>query len=366
MNKKIAIFHNFMDNIGGAEIVCLTLAKELKADIYTTNINYERIKKMGFDNINIKSIGSVPHNAPLRQQMALWRFANLKLENKYDYYIIGGDWAISGAKHNKPNLWYVHSPIREIWDLCDYTKKTYLKFYLRPLYSLWAIYNRHLNRKYVNNVQTIACNSSTTQKRISKYLKRDATIIYPPIRTNDFSFIEKGNYWLSVNRLISYKRIEMQLQAFKNLPEEKLVIVGSYEKAKHFSKYANYITSQKPSNVIILNWIDRKKLIRLYSNCKGFITTSKEEDFGMNVVEAMASGKIVIAPNEGGYKETIINGKTGILIDDISAEKIISEIKQFPSKIEYNSYCTNNAKKFDEKIFLSQIKKIIELNGKKY
>ena len=88
---KIAIFHNFLDNIGGAEMVSLILARELKADIYTTNIDKEKIKKMGFSNINIFSIGKVPLNAPFRQQSALLRFRFLNLKNKYDFFIISGD-----------------------------------------------------------------------------------------------------------------------------------------------------------------------------------------------------------------------------------------------------------------------------------
>ena len=111
---KIAIFHNYMDNIGGAEKVTLTLAKELNADIFTTNINKKKIKKMGFHNLNIKSIGKIPINAPFRQQAALYKFRKLNLKNKYDFYIISGDWAMAGAVNNRPNLWYVHSPIREI------------------------------------------------------------------------------------------------------------------------------------------------------------------------------------------------------------------------------------------------------------
>ena len=93
--KKIAIFHNFMDNIGGAEIVGLTLARELKADFYTTNIDEEKIRKMGFSDIELKSIGKVPINAPFRQQAALRKFRKLNLENKYDFYIIDGDYSFS-------------------------------------------------------------------------------------------------------------------------------------------------------------------------------------------------------------------------------------------------------------------------------
>src|SRR5574344_1166340 len=114
---KIAIFHNYMDNIGGAEFVDLILARELGADIYTTNIDKEKIQKMGFKTDNIFSIGKIPINAPWRQEAAYWLFRKLDLGKKYDFYIIGGDWAMPGALHNKPNLWYVYSPKREIWDL---------------------------------------------------------------------------------------------------------------------------------------------------------------------------------------------------------------------------------------------------------
>ena len=132
---KIAIFHNFMDNIGGAERVGLTLARELKADFYSTNIDREKIKKMGFSNINFISIGKIPINAPFRQQAALRKFRKLNLGNKYDFYIIDGDWAMSGAVINKPNLWYVHSPIREIWDSYRYVRNNLVPFPLRPIFD---------------------------------------------------------------------------------------------------------------------------------------------------------------------------------------------------------------------------------------
>jgi len=357
---KIAIFHNYLDNIGGAERVGLTLAKYLNADIYSPVVNEDAIKKMGFD-IKVKKMGWIPINAPFRQQMALHRFRNLNLGKKYDYYIIDGDWAMSGSVNNKPNLWYVHSPIREIWDLYEYTRKHNVPWFARYIFDLWVFYNRYLNRKYVKHVGKLVCNSINTQNRIKKFLKRDAVVINPPIETEKFHYKKTGDYWLSVNRLITHKRVDMQMKAFSKLPDEKLIVVGCYEKSRHFQSYANYIQRIKPDNVTLLKSVSFDKLIDLYANCKGFITTSKNEDFGMTPVEAMASGKPVIAPNEGGYKETVIDGVTGKLIDDINVERLIDAIKKIGKKPQkYKDACLKQAKKFDTKEFIRKIKKQIE------
>lgn len=365
--KKIAIFHNFLDNIGGAERVGLTLARELSADVYTTNIDEDNIKKMGFSDVipRIYSIGKVPQGAPFRQQLALWKFAKLDLGKTYDVYIIDGDWAMSGALHNKPNLWYVHSPIREIWDLYRYTRQNIVPWFLRWVFDFWVLYNRRLNKKYVNEITKIACNSNNTKNRIFKFLGKNARVIYPPTETSQFKFGKSKDYWLSVNRLITHKRIDLQLKAFSKLPNEKLVIVGSYEQSRHFLKYAQYCNSIKTENVQIKSWVPQEELIDLYANCKGFITTSKDEDFGMNAVEAMASGKPVIAPNEGGYKETITDGATGILIDDINEHKLIEAIRQMGAVLKTNpehyvATCQRRAREFDTGIFIQSIKSIYE------
>jgi len=361
---KIAIFHNYMDNIGGAEMVTLALAKELKADIYSTVTDQNNIKKMGFD-IKVKTIGKIPINAPFRQQSASIRFRLFNISKQYDFFIIAGDWAISSAVKHKPNLWYVHSPIREIWDLYEYSRENIVPGKIFPtlsksFFDIWVYYNRYLNRKYVKHAKIIVSNSKNTQKRLKKYLKRDSIVINPPVYTSKFSFKKTGNYWLSVNRLIAPKRIELQMEAFRKLPKEKLIIVGSYEKAVHFERYKKYIEKIKPNNVTLHSHVNFNELTKLYANCKGFITTALDEDFGLTVVEAMASGKPVIAPNEGGYKETVINGKTGILIDNINTEKLVETIKKVgenPKK--YKNVCIKQAQKFDIKIFIKKIKKEI-------
>lgn len=357
---RIAIFHNFLDNIGGAEIVTLTLAKELNADVYTTNIDADKIKLMGFEGLRIYSIGRVPINAPLRQQSTAYLFRMLDLRGQYDFFIIAGDWAVSAAINNKPNMWYVHSPIREIWDLYGHTRQHTVPSVLRWVFDGWVMLNRRLNKSYVNHVNHLVCNSLNTRNRVKKYLNRWAVVIHPPVDTLKYDYRTNGVFWLSVNRLIGHKRIEMQIEAFRQMPQQKLVMVGSYEQSRHFKQYANHIQKMKPENVTILSWVDQSTLIDLYANCRGFITTAREEDFGMTAIEAMASGKFVIAPNEGGYKETVINNVTGRLIDGMSAEQLIAAVNDIADNaLHYRLPCLNHARQFDTRLFIKKIKDAI-------
>ncbi len=365
---KIAVFHNFLDNIGGAEIVALTLTRELSADLYTTNISAENISRMGFGDLlpRIQSIGKIPTNAPWRHQLALWKFRRLNLGKKYDFYIIAGDWAMSGAVNHKPNLWYVHSPLNELWEFKKYIRTNVLPIWKRHLYDIWVFINRIISKNYSKHVGHFVANSSNVKERLLKYYGVSAVdIIHPPIDTKKYTRGESDGYWLSVNRLITHKRVELQLEAFGVLPHEKLIIVGSYEKgARQFENYKGKLEKIRPANVTIINWADNQKLRDLYTKAKGFIATAMNEDFGMTVVEAMASGKPVIAPNEGGFKESLVDGETGKLIDDISSKKIVTAIHEINNELahdpdHYKRKTQERAALYDTEKFTSKIRNII-------
>ena len=366
---NIAVFHNFMDNIGGAEVVTLTIARAFNADIYTTNINSEHIKQMGFDDVlpRIKSIGKVPIQAPFKHQLSFLKFRRLNLSKSYDFFIISGDWAMSGAVLNKPNLWYVHSPIHEIWDYVEKIKEKYVPWWQKPMYDIWVRINRFLTLSYSRSVDQFVCNSNNTHKRIKKYYKSNAVVINPPIEIP--SDIQKEStaepYWISVNRIMVHKRVELQLEAFAKLLNEKLIIVGSYEKgARQFESYKAKLDSMKPNNVEFKYWVPKEELAELYKNAKGFITTSETEDFGMTAVEAMANGLPVIAPNEGGYNETILHNETGILIDEINSDKIVEAVTTISDRLStdptaYQEKSRNRARKYDSNRFIDDLRRLI-------
>ena len=144
------------------------------------------------------------------------------------------------------------------------------------------------------------------------------------------------------------------------MPNENLIIVGGFAKGDHASKYVSSIINDLPHNVKLLGSITEEELIELYANCKGLITTAIDEDFGMTPIEAMASGKPIIAVKEGGYLESVIDGVTGILIkpniyDIIGA---IFAINDNPTK--YREECIKQSKKFDKSIFIEKMKNFIK------
>lgn len=355
---KIAIFHDYFGAIGGGEKLVLMLAKHFNADVITTDLNLESIKKMGYPEIKIISLGETSKIPPLKQISASFLFAICDFSEQYDFFIFSGNWAHFAAKKHKPNLYYCHTPTRAFYDL--YT--TFLQrqpIYISIPFRIWVRLHRPVSEYYLSHIHKIATNSKNTSNRVKKYFKRESEVIYPPVDTSKFTCKEYGDFWLSVNRLYPEKRVEIQIDAFKQMPEEKLIIVGGYSKGDHAKSYAEDILSNLPENVKVLGEIPESELLEIYSRCRGFICTAMDEDFGMTPVEAMASGKSVIAVNEGGFKETVIDGKTGFLVN-ADSESIIKAVKSISPRPEtYREACFERAKEFDISIFVQKIKNVI-------
>jgi glycosyltransferase involved in cell wall biosynthesis len=343
---KIAIFHDYFGAIGGGERVVLMMAKFLNADIITTDT--DALSKMNPE-VPVISLGSTFKHRGFKQISACLKFYFCNFSKEYDFFIFSGNWAHYAAHRHHPNMWYCHTPVRAFYDLYQVFLSR-LDFISRQEFRIWAHYQRRFDQQSVRHVDTIVTNSNNVQKRIRHTYSRDAGVIYPPVDTSRFHCIEYGDFWLSVNRLYPEKRIELQIDAFRRIPDEKLVIVGGYAQGDHASGYTTQLYAQLPSNVTILGEVTEPHLLDLYARCKGLICTAMDEDFGLTPLEAMASGKPVIAVNEGGFRETV-TPQTGLLVG-ASQDIIIDAIKSLSGNPEsFKHACIERAKEFDLNIF---------------
>ncbi len=353
---RYLILHDYMDNIGGGERVVLTLARELGAKVATCDLNMDIVKKMGFGDIDFIDLGTTLKTPPLKQIHASLKFSRAKFPD-YDHYIFSGNWSHYASKDHRPNIWYCHTPVRAFYDLHEYYVKRF--GLIKGLaFRLWTVIHRHFDQRAVDGVQQIVANSENTKRRISKYLGRGSKVVYPPIDTKRFRTGPSGDYWLSVNRIYPEKRIELQVAAFRKMPDENLKIVGASLEGDHSSEYEKDIKNSLPDNVKMLGRVPENDLIGLYANCRGVITTAMDEDLGMTPIEAMASGKPVIATAEGGHLETVTED-TGTFIE-ATEDALVAAVKSIGPKAEgYRSNCLIQAKRFDTVTFTKLMKSII-------
>jgi len=335
--------------VGGAERFIIDITRALDATIVTPGSLKNIDKTYDFHDVNIRFLNVKLPCEPLKQIKGMHLFSKLKLD--FDFYIATDDMSMHYLSDKAPHLYYVFTPRRAFYDMY-YDVMSTKQGIISIVYSLGIWLFRRHDRQYVNkNIKNIACISNNVRNRIRKTYLRDAKVIYPCIDVSKYEHKPHKGYWLSVNRVDKWKRVDLQVEAFRQMPDMKLIIVGTVYDSMQ------YIVDNAPGNVSFVGNVSERKLIKLYSECRGLITTAVDEDFGITPLEAMASGKPVIATKEGGYLETVIDGHTGILVSPCVDEIInaVSEISQSPDK--YKDACIIQANKFDYSIFKSNIKK---------
>jgi glycosyltransferase involved in cell wall biosynthesis len=258
-----------------------------------------------------------------------------------DVQVITDDIALWRADLSKPHLYYLTTPRRSLYDMRQHASP-----WLKPIIPLLINRDRAMMRK----VKNIACISNTVRERVKKYYCRNPDVIYPCVHCEDYEWQESSGYWLSVQRVDKWKRVEMQLEAFRQMPDKQLVITGPV-----YLKYAHLI-EEAPPNVTFCGKVTETHLRTLYSMCEGVLCTSINEDFGIVPLEAMASGKPVVAVDEGGYRETVVDMITGCLVDAYVPD-IIEGIEDCPN---YPEMCIEQANMFDYQVFKSTLRERIQ------
>ena len=356
---KIAVVTDFLIDRGGAEREILIIAKKLKADVITTQFIPKKTYKE-FSSLNVIAFPLKTYPIQLLMQSeAVRKFMSVNL-SKYDIVISMGDWARFVALNKTlkgKHVLITISPPRMFSDLKSSIEEQ-LNFIQCLVFRTWSHFAAKNDRKVIAKIDHIIVQSMEAKHRVESYYRKEVyfDILYPPTEVEKFKSGKSNGYFLSVQRIMPAKRVELQIEAFNKMPDKKLVVVGSVLDSK--LSYLKELKSMANKNITFRINVKDKELIDLYSHAEAVIQTSVKEDFGLIPVEAMASGKPCIAVNEGGFKETI-DKKTGILIDEPYAENLINTVRIFKKFKFKKKDLISRSKQFSSDIFIRKLKKII-------
>ncbi len=359
-SMRLAIFYDYLDTIGGAERLVLTVARRFQADLITTSFDPDLPARAGFGPVHVISLGDLPRGPPFKQIDASWKFARARFPG-YTHYFLSGNWAHFAARRHRPNLYYCHTPTRIFYDQRE-TTRARLPIGQRAVADAWTALHGRWDRRAVRSCDRIVVNSENVKARVRRYYGRDAEVIYPPVDTSLFRFEGIGDSWLSVNRLYPHKRIDLQLEIFRRLPRERLTIAGGFSKGDRAERYVASLNP--PPNVTMVGEVADTTLRDLYARCRGLISTGADEDLGMTPLEGMASGKCVLATDEGGHRETIVDGKTGFLLPP-TADAFASRLASLDDATlqSMRSACIDRARQFDVAVFLRKVETALDQGG---
>jgi len=390
---RIALVHDYLAEYGGAERVVEAMHEIWPdAPVYTAFVDWKKLGKhadrfkswdirpswvQGFWLIQ-KLISPLRFLAPL-----IWQSFDL---SGYDVVLTSSGWFIPrGVKAGRRNpkgdalkatplrglpmqICYIHHPPRNLYGYA--TGSNLQKYWPVRLYTTFInFFLRNYDFQTAQRVDWFIANSKETARRVEKFYRRESIVIYPPIETMGkeqktksktkklspaLCHLSPKSYYLSVGRLSWAKRVDLIIEACNRLKLPlKIVGVGNEEEA--LKKIAG-------GTVEFLGSVSDEELATLYSNAKALIFTALDEDFGMVPVEAMAYGTPVIGLNQGGVKETVLNGKTGVLFKEPTVESLISAIRRFEKlskEKDWTKECKKQAEKFSVNVFKRKLSAFI-------
>ncbi len=367
---KVALVHDYIKEYGGAERVLEALHEIWpEAPVYTTVYLPEYLgpHKNRFKDWNIvtSKLQNIPYIHKLISPIRIltpWVFENLDF-SEFDVIIVSATGAyFPNLIVRKPwttHITYCHTPPRYLYGYP--TARDWQKHTIGRIIA--GIMNHSLRQTDFISYQRpdyIIANSIEVKRRIQKFYRREATVIYPPVDTSQKPKaksqkpkLKARNYYLAGGRLARAKRIDLAIEACNRL-KLPLKVFG-----KSFADYEEELKRIAGPTIEFLGEVGDEELVKLYIEAKALINPSEFEDFGIMPVEAQSYGIPVIGLNQGGMKETIIDGKTGVLFDKPTVESLMQAVKSFGKLRIDKEDCIENAKRFNKERFKAEIKDFV-------
>lgn len=356
---KIALVHDYLVQYGGAERVLENFCEMFPDAPIFTLVYDEKLTRGAFRKRKIRTsflqkipFASSHHRAfPLLMPIAIesldLRGYDLVLSDSASY----AKGALTGA--DALHITYCHTPMRYAWDDCHrHMREFEYSRAARKLMPFGMSYLRLWDRISADRPDIYIANSEFVAGRIRKYYGRTAEVIHPPVDIDNFHIADGcGDYFLAVGRALPYKRFDILIEAFNHLGY-KLKIIGKGPEIDNLRKSAK-------SNIEFLGYLSDEEASGYYARSKALIFPS-EEDFGITPLEAMASGRPVIAYRGGGALETVVEGKTGVFFSAQSPQGIIEAVKDFHPEDFDRREIRKHAERFDRSIFQRKMLRMIK------
>jgi len=365
---KTAIVCDWLVTPGGAEKVLSQLLHCYPAADLFAVVDFVTPEKREFlhgKSVKTTFIQSLPFaNTRYRHYLPFMPLAIEQLDMSAYDLVISSSHAVAKGVITGPNqlhISYVHSPMRYAWDLQhQYLRETGLHKKLSGWLARYYLHKLRLwDARTAAGVDHFIANSQFIARRIEKTYRREASVIYPCIDSSRFTAgHEKESFYLTASRLVPYKRMDLIVDAFRAMPEKKLVVIGD---GPEFSK----IKKKAGSNVELLGYQPDEVLISYLQKARAFIFAA-EEDFGLMPVEAQACGTPVIAYGKGGALETVKDlshsKATGLFFSEQSTEEIVKAVNFFEANANHFrvEHCVENAQRFSPQAFQTAFKKFVD------
>jgi glycosyltransferase involved in cell wall biosynthesis len=354
--EPTALVHDFLLDVRGAERVFAALCEMYPhADVFTAVYDERGTEgRFAHRNINTSFLQRLrPTARSFRALLPFYPYATEALDLRGYRLVISSSsaWAHGVlVDDDAVHICYCHNPFRYAWNARDATLNGY-----NPMTSaaLGMILQRWRQWDWIaaQRVDRYIANSLTTQRRIDRYYNRDSTVVYPPVEMTRFAPGSVGDYYLVLSELMAHKRISLAVEAFNRL-RWPLVVVGNGPDARRLHRLAG-------PTVRFEGRVSDERAADLLAGARALVVTATEE-FGIAAVEAQAAGRPVVALADGGVRETVQDGLTGVFYDRPDPLALIAALTSFDPMSVDRAVCVENAARFDVAHFRHGVRAIVD------
>ncbi len=352
------ILHDLFTIKGGGERLVMTLCQALQADLVIGQHSAESFDLDGMPGqvTDLSALSSLHGIRTMTLARAFKKYRTTKAFGQAIYSGVCAPMARPGVVADR-HLFYCHTPPRFLYDKADH----YAAQLSWPARMALKVLNAWFKPQYeaaVDDMDVVLTNSHYVKQRIKQHLDIDAEVVYPPVDTQQFHWQKAGDYYLSLARLDGLKRVSAIVDAFKDMPEHRLVIASGGAEAEHLKRSA-----QGCANITFTGWLSETELQTLLGGCLATIYVPEDEDFGMSPVESMAAGKPVICSDHGGPLESVIDGETGWHVGGNDHQALAQDIQRVVQSTSHTAIhsmreaCEARAQDFKSELFIENITK---------